>query len=408
MSLRMCPGPRSPLVVVAAVALLTGVAFAGDAARPQPDRISVHEFLSRYWRRPLAPQGAPPSRFSPLEASLAPQSCGTCHPAQHADWRTALHAKSMGPGVRGQLKELWRTDPDSARLCLTCHAPLAEQQPENRAMFDAALQSQGVICAVCHMREHQRFGPPRREQSAPASSPAANLPHGGATRTPAFRASEFCSSCHQFDADGFALNGKLLENTYEEWKASPAAARGVQCQNCHMPDRRHLWRGIHDPEMVRSGVAVDVATDRPRYKPRDEVTARITITTAGVGHHFPTYVTPRVVVRAALVDAAGREAAASAEERVIAREVSLDLSRELFDTRIPAGGRFVFDYRRRVERAGLSLRVRVTVHPDHFYTRFFVSLLGSGAGQGTADIRKALEATRRSTFEIYRRDLPLT
>ena len=160
--------------------------------------------------------------------------------------------------------------------------------------------------------------------------------------------------------------------------------------------------------MVRSGVVVDVATDRPRYKAHEEVAARITITTTGVGHHFPTYVTPQVVVRAALVDAAGREAPASAEERVVAREVSLDLSRELFDTRIPAGGRFVVDYRRRVERAGLSLRVRVSVYPDHFYTRFFESLLGSSAGRGTAEIQKALDATRRSTFELYRRDLPLT
>jgi hypothetical protein len=175
-----------------------------------------------------------------------------------------------------------------------------------------------------------------------------------------------------------------------------------------MPDRRHLWRGIHDPAMVRSGVVIDVTTDRPRYKARDEITARITITATGVGHHFPTYVTPRVVVRVALVDAAGREVPASAEERVIAREVSLDLSRELFDTRIPAGGRFVFEYRRPLERAGLSLSVRITVYPDHFYTRFFESLLGSGAGQGTAEVRKALDATRRSTFELYRRDLPLT
>ncbi len=23
-----------------------------------------------------------------------------------------------------------------------------------------------------------------------------------------------------------------------------------QCQTCHMPDRRHLWRGIHDSDMV--------------------------------------------------------------------------------------------------------------------------------------------------------------
>ncbi len=314
----------------------------------------------------------------------------------------------MGPGVTGQLKELWRTDPESAGLCLTCHAPLAEQQPLNGAIFDATLQSQGIVCAACHVREHQRFGPPRREPAAPASEQTAKAPHGGAMRTPAFLASAFCSGCHQFDAGGLALGGKLLENTYEEWKASPAAAAGVQCQGCHMPDRRHLWRGIHDPEMVRSGVTVDVTTNRQRYDPPDEVSARITITTAGVGHHFPTYVTPRVVVRAALVDGAGREAPASAEERVIARDVSLDLSRELFDTRIPAGGRFVFDYRRRVERAGLSLRVRVTVHPDHFYTRFFESLLRSGAGRGAAEIQKALAATRRSTYELYRRDVPLT
>ncbi len=375
---------------------------------PPIDRSSVHEFLTRHWRRPIPPQGTPPSRFSPLEASLAPQSCGSCHPAQLSDWRTTLHAKSMGPGVTGQLTELWQTEPESARLCLTCHAPLAEQQPENRRVFDAALQGQGVVCAACHVRGHQRFGPPRRDVLAQAVPSPAGLPHGGATRAPAFMASEFCSCCHQFEADGFALNGKLLENTYEEWKASPAAARGVQCQDCHMPDRRHRWPGIHDPEMVRSGVVVDVATDRPRYAARDEVAARITITAPGVGHHFPTYVTPRVVVRAALVDVAGREAPASAEERVIAREVSPDLSRELFDTRIPPGGRFVFDYRRRLERTGLSLRVRVTVYPDHFYTRFFEALLKAGAGRGTAEIQQALNAARRSPFELYRRDLPLT
>jgi Cytochrome c554 and c-prime len=404
----MFPGRRSPLAAALALVLLTGGTVAGDTPRAPFDTRSVQEFLNRHWRRPIGPQGAPPAGFSWLEASLAPQSCGTCHPAQLADWKTALHAKSMGSGLTGQLVELWRSDAESARLCLICHAPLAEQQPENRAIFDSALQRQGVACAACHVRAHQRFGPPRREQPAQASPPTPRLPHGGAMRTPAFMASEFCSSCHQFEADGFALNGKLLENTYEEWKASPAAESGVQCQDCHMPDRRHLWRGIHDPEMVRSGVTVSVVTERPRHKAGDEVAARITLTPTGVGHHFPTYVTPRVVVRTAIVDAAGREVSASAEERVIARDVSLDLSRELSDTRIPAGGRFVFDYRRRVERAGLSLRVRVTVYPDHFYRRFFGSLLASGAGRGKSEIQKALEATRRSTFELYRRDIPLT
>jgi hypothetical protein len=403
----MFPGRSCPLAVAAAVALLTGGALAGDAAHRPLDKEPIQEFLSRHWRRPLAPQGVPPAAFSALEASLAPESCGTCHPAQHTDWTTALHARAMGPGVTGQLKEMWRTDPESARLCLTCHAPLAEQQPENRAVFDATLQSHGVVCAACHVREHRRFGPPRREQSAPAASPAARLPHGGATRTPAFLASEFCSSCHQFGADGFALNGKLLENTYEEWKASSAAARGVQCQDCHMPDRRHLWRGIHDAEMVRSGVTITLATDRRRYRPDDELRARLTIENTGVGHQFPTYVAPRVVVRMALVDMHGQELRGSAEERSIGREVSLDLTREHADTRIPAGGRFTIDYRRQLERTtGVRLRAVVRVEPDHFYTGFFESLLNN-ASEGASEIAAALDASRRSAFELYRRDIPL-
>ena len=52
----------------------------------------VQEFIRRHWSQPLAPQGPPPARFSPLEASLHPESCGTCHPAQLADWRESVHA----------------------------------------------------------------------------------------------------------------------------------------------------------------------------------------------------------------------------------------------------------------------------------------------------------------------------
>ena len=137
----MFPGPQSALVVAGIIEFLAGVAGAGDVARGSNDRTSVREFLDRYWRRPIAPQGTPPPGFSALEASLAPESCGTCHPAQHADWRTTLHARSMGPGVTGQLTDLRSGDPESARLCLACHAPLAEQQPERRSIFDARLMS---------------------------------------------------------------------------------------------------------------------------------------------------------------------------------------------------------------------------------------------------------------------------
>jgi hypothetical protein len=391
-------GLRAALAVAAVMVGLGGTTAAGP---------SVTDFLSRHWWRPLAPQGPAPPRFSSLERSLAPESCGSCHPAQFADWKSSFHAGSMGPGVTGQLIEMWRSDPDSARLCLSCHAPLAEQTPGTPA-FDAGLQARGVVCAACHVRRHDRFGPPRRDGSLDSGVPRETLPHNGVVRTPAFHASEFCSSCHQFAADGFALNGKLLENTYSEWKTSAAAREGRQCQDCHMPDRRHLWRGIHDRDMVASGVRVSFDTGRPRYSPGDEVRATLIVSSVSVGHFLPTYVTPRLLVRLALTDTSDRELSESVDEHSIGRDVSLDLSRELRDTRIPPGGRARFVYSRKIDRPGLHLVATVTVEPDYFYTRFFESLLKTGAGRGTADIHAALQASRRSSFQIFKRTIPLT
>lgn len=175
-----------------------------------------------------------------------------------------------------------------------------------------------------------------------------------------------------------------------------------------MPERRHLWRGIHDPEMVKSGVRIRLVTGQRRYRPGDRVDAMLTIASTGVGHNFPTYVTPRVVVRAEMLDATGRLVPGSVRERAIGRDVLLDLSREVADTRIRPGGRFAMKYSRRLDRPGLSLQVTVTVFPDHFYTRFFDALLASGAGQGAAQIEAAFEASRRSSFAIFSRAVPLT
>src|SRR5262249_28764250 len=280
---------------VAAMALLAWSGGAtGDQARPPAPSPTERTFLERHWKRPLAPQGQPPSRFTAIERSLAPASCGTCHPVQFADWRTSLHAQSMSPGVAGQLVEMRRSDRASVRECFTCHAPLAEQQPDvagagglvKNPDFDPALAHLGLVCAGCHVRGHQRFGPPRRDGSLSSGASRATLPHNGVTRTGAFLRSEFCASCHQFRAGGFALSGTLLENTYEEWRASPAARQGLACQDCHMPDRRHLWRGIHDADMVKSGVEISLTTDRPSYQPGEEVRARLTIVSRRVGHHF--------------------------------------------------------------------------------------------------------------------------
>ena len=404
------------------VLALTPLALTLPAAAADPipptggPSAAERDFITRHWRGAIAPQGPAPARFSPIERSLQPEACGACHPVQFSDWQASAHSKSMGPGITGQLVEMARREPAAARSCVKCHAPVAEQRPEayeagqlvpNRD-FDPALRARGVICAGCHLRGHEHFGPPRRDGSTANRAPRDQLPHNGVTRTGAFLRAAFCASCHQFGADGLAPNGKPQENTYAEWRRSPAARRGLQCQNCHMPDRRHLWRGIHDAEMVRSGLVITLRTDKARYRMDDRVRATLVITTPGVGHAFPTYVTPQVRVRAKLVDANDRSVGGSVEERVIARQVPLDLSHEIADTRIPPGGRFTLDYARRLGGSVLRLRVTVTVLPDEFYTRFFEALLSAGAGAGEEQIREALEATRRSPYALYVKELPLT
>ena len=147
---------RGPLLLASLVLALGPSAHpaAGDGGGgPGPIKAAEEAFLERHWRMPLAPQGDPPATFAPIERSLAPADCGTCHPSQYADWQGSIHARSMGPGIAGQLVEMARRDPAGARGCLVCHAPLAEQSPlvrgaaglEANSAFDTALQGHGEI-----------------------------------------------------------------------------------------------------------------------------------------------------------------------------------------------------------------------------------------------------------------------
>jgi hypothetical protein len=388
--------------------------LAGNAVIAQPGPTAAEQqFLDRHWNHPLSPQGPPPADWPPLEASLDPESCGACHPVQLADWSTALHSKSMGPGVLGQMVDMVGNDPGSAQFCWRCHTPLAEQRDlrpdgSTNPTLDPGLQRKGLVCAGCHVRGHRRYGPPRRATPEVAGPLDPGLPHGGFTAETAFQDSAFCRGCHQFDATGFALNGKLIENTYEEWRASDYARRGVHCQDCHMPDRRHLWRGIHDPDMVVSGVTISVDVRVRPVRPGETVEARIIVANTGVGHFFPTYLTPKVFVRGRLLTASEVAVADTEQEGVIGREAPLDLSEELYDTRIPPGESITFDYAQAVADVDGSLEVEVEVQPDHFYARFYEALLaGTLSDQARPMIERALADANGSHFVVYRQRFAL-
>ena len=367
----------------------------------------IREFLSKFWQFPIPLQGEPPEYYNNTVASLASESCGNCHTKQWEGWKTTRHAMAMAPGIWGQL--VGQT-PRFIGSCSPCHAPLSEQHQHLPApkgghavnqLFDAKLQSQGLACAVCHVRSHQRFGPPFSETAA-AASVYGEGHHGGAVASRAYEDSAFCKPCHQFEPNGFSLNGKLLENTYNEWLESPHAQQGETCQSCHMPDRRHQWRGIHDPETVRNALKLNVNV-KNQHK---IIEADIRLTNAGAGHHLPTYITPAIFVTVRQLDSVGVPVPGTGQIRAIQRRAPLSLDREIFDTRIPPGGTWVYTYNVSKSKQAQTLEIRIDVHPDHFYNGFF-KVFRAKTPEAQKHIAKALETTENSPYRLLTEHIPL-
>ena len=110
-----------------------------------------------HWTRPVD--------SGPLTEDIHPERCAVCHMEQYRDWTGAMHSKSAGPGLMAQLAP--HAAPEFAVSCYYCHAPLASQSevimlPGNNytsnIMFDKRLQSSGVSCPVCHVREGRIVG----------------------------------------------------------------------------------------------------------------------------------------------------------------------------------------------------------------------------------------------------------
>ncbi|MCB9685470.1 MAG: hypothetical protein H6738_22585 [Alphaproteobacteria bacterium] len=208
-------------------------------------------------------------------------ACAGCHPDEVADWERSRHRASWSNELmfEGYVQE-------TRRFCVTCHAPLREQVDEvlantpfyrsrdpgsgvpPTAMAPEPMASEGVTCVVCHLREGRVLA----------------VDGAGAHRftdAPELASAELCGSCHQFPVAGF-VDGRMvptdtpMQGTYDEWRRwAEATGDDRVCQDCHLPAGRHLFRGAHDLDWLRSSVRVV----REGHE--------LVVSTVDVGHDLP-------------------------------------------------------------------------------------------------------------------------
>ncbi|HEY5656396.1 MAG TPA: hypothetical protein VIY27_01270, partial [Myxococcota bacterium] len=202
----------------------------------------------------------------PLDvADFAPyEDCADCHERQWKERAGSMHTLSHPDPLYRSTAELARAEagPEIYAYCSGCHSPqgvttgLIPDTPEE-ALPEIA--KAGILCDVCHQvsrlthetsgwgepgnasfalspDEDRKFGPPDGDDEAAA--------HGVETREFLDR-SEFCASCHTII---HPLNGLRLEHTYDEWKKSVYAEKGIHCQDCHM-------RSVEDAMKVAAALA---------------------------------------------------------------------------------------------------------------------------------------------------------
>jgi len=188
--------------------------------------------------------------------------------------------------------------------------------------------------------------------------------------------------------------------------------RGMICQSCHMPEverpiaeggpirqgRRHLWRGGHDPDMIKRAVAVQVQADPPAPKAGDHVRFTLTLINAGAGHKIPTGDPDRhFTVEFVVLD--GEAKVLAQKSQTMGRWILWQpVIVEVYDDRLmPLASRdYTFSYLLPAEASGLTLKTRVRYH------------ILTDAQHNALKKEYGLTAEDPYAFTIYERDYPLS
>jgi len=250
------------------------------------------------------------AQIPPLLGELRAEDCGRCHPAFYNEWRTTIHSQAW---TDPYFQADWQFD-GAQHVCRLCHTPLDRQQPhtvlgyrdkdkwdpilkDNPAFFPE-LQHQGVTCAACHYREGKIVGV-IGNTSAPHPVQKLDNPN------------QVCVRCHIVEGDrwdtffrfppcGTVAEIRADQTSIKTGELSVTDIASLGCVQCHMPAverplveggemrwvRQHLWRGGHDPAMVKQGL--DIRFVESTELASGERKFVLTIINKGAAHYIPT------------------------------------------------------------------------------------------------------------------------
>ena len=262
------------------------------------------------------------------------QVCGTCHTMIHKQWENSLHASSISdPVFQGVYNELHNEE--NRRFCLKCHAPTVRVSGDYD--LTQSITKEGVTCDFCHtikgvdlnMEEPFEFALGFVKRGPFKSN--LEIGHRNLYSEIHLKA-EFCGGCHEVVNE----NGFHVMSTYTEWKQGPYAEKGIQCQNCHMPEEfgvpivnpeiartqhnvtAHKFLGGHSQINITTAATLTQVID----KADDHISVVVYVTNAEAGHSLPTGIPSRkVMLTVKLLDPGGQELES---REVVYRRVLLD------------------------------------------------------------------------------------
>jgi nitrate/TMAO reductase-like tetraheme cytochrome c subunit len=213
----------------------------------------------------ITPSVDPHSKIFAESSYPTAAACGQCHTQIYKEWSNSAHAyASISPMFHKFEQTIVDLSSGTVRdFCVRCHQEVGTQRGEPRAeaLWERSeVAREGVTCITCHRitDEFAKVNGARTIQPGDISRAVTTTgkgskfyeimknkdqyhivtsekEHGTQIHASIFKLDQldkpqFCVSCHQVAVQP----GIKLEVVWDQYRASPAAAQGVTCQDCHM------------------------------------------------------------------------------------------------------------------------------------------------------------------------------